>query len=89
MSTISCSYDEFKAMAKEFFHAIPNATQEQLDAGLNCLGLAYLGIQWTNSKIDEVHRMVGAPTVLKLAMEKALEREVELEYPKKRPRDRL
>lgn len=76
--TIGCTYEQFRQMAGEFFRALPTANAEELDAGLKCLGLAYLGIQWGDSRLDEIHQEVGAPTILRLATGKAILRELEL-----------
>ena len=52
MSTIECSFDEFKRMAKEFRQSAPSLDFEQLDNAWKCLSLAYLGMyemQWQHS----------------------------------------
>lgn len=78
MSTIACTYDEFKQMAKEFFLAIPGADAEQMDAGIHCLGLAYLGIQWEEGLLADINREVSAPIIMRLATKYVLERELVL-----------
>ena len=52
MSTITCTFDEFKRMAKEFHEAAPTLSQEELDNAWKALGLAYLGMHeemWNTS----------------------------------------
>lgn len=44
MTTIECSWEEFKKMAKEFHQAVPTLNSEELDNAWKCLGIAYLGM---------------------------------------------
>ncbi len=71
MSTISCTWNEFKRMAKEFQDASPTLNIEELDNAWKCLGLAYLGLtepMWQNS----------AAILLNLQSRAYLRREAEL-----------
>jgi len=79
--TIAGSYEDFKRLTKDFFDALPTATDpEQIEAGMKCVGLAYLGIQWDDtSPMDNIHRLVGAPAVLRLVTKLGIIRQVELE----------
>lgn len=73
MSTMECTWEEFKQMAKEFRMAAPTMDLDELDNAWNCLGLAYLGMtedMWRNS----------AAIVLKMEMRTFMDREEELLY---------
>ncbi len=43
-ASITCTWDEFKRMAKEFHDAAPTLDLDQLDNAWKCLSLAYLGM---------------------------------------------
>ena len=52
MSSVECTWQEFKNMAKEFREAVPTLDIDQLDNAWKCLGLAYLGLSepmWQSS----------------------------------------
>jgi len=52
MSTIDCTWEEFKRMAKEFHDAAPHLSPDELDNAWACLGLGYLGMNepgWQHS----------------------------------------
>lgn len=79
MTTLSVSYEEFQRIAADFLKAADTATLEELDAGLKCCGLAYLGIQWDDTNpFHAVHRQAGAPALMRIITKKFLEREVAL-----------
>lgn len=44
MSTFECTLEEFKKVTGEFAVASKQATREELEAGLKCVQLHYLGI---------------------------------------------
>lgn len=51
-SSVGCSWQEFKQMAKEFNEAAPTLNLEELDNAWKCLGLGYLGMyeqMWQSS----------------------------------------
>lgn len=80
MSTITCTYDEFRRIVADFLKAADTANYEELEAGEKCVGLAYLGIQWDdNNPIHAIHRAAGAPACLRLVTQKVVEREVALD----------
>jgi hypothetical protein len=43
--TIGTTWPQLKQMAGEFFRALPEATDEEAEAGLKCLSLGYLGLE--------------------------------------------
>lgn len=52
MSSIACTFDDFKRLAKEFHEAAPALDIDALDNAWKCLGLAYLGMcegKWQHS----------------------------------------
>lgn len=80
MSTITCTYDEFRRIVADFLQAADTANLEELEAGEKCVGLAYLGIEWDErNPLHQVHRAAGAPACLRLVLRKVIEREVALE----------
>lgn len=81
MTTLTCTYVEFKRLSKDFFEGLKTATtEEEVEQGLKCLGLAYLGIQWDETSSTVMSdREVGAPAVLRLANKHAILRQVEIE----------
>ena len=79
MSTITCTYDEFRRIVRDFLVAADDATEDELEAGSKCVGLAYLGIEWDESDpIQMIHRSAGAPACLRLVEKKVMEREYAL-----------
>lgn len=71
MSTVSCTWEEFKKMAKEFNDAAPTLNLDELDNAWKCLGLAYLGMHedmWKHSAV----------IVLNMSAKVSLKRENEL-----------
>lgn len=69
--SISCTWEEFKRMAKEFHDALPTLDLDALDNAWKCLGLAYLGMtepMWQNS----------AAILLKMEGRAYMQREAEL-----------
>lgn len=79
MTTFTCTYDEFRRIVADFLKAADTASAAELDAGVHCVGLHFLGIQWTGSPLDEVHRKAGAPACMRLVTKKVIERELQLE----------
>lgn len=52
MSTMECSFEEFKQRAKEFRTAAPSLNEDELENAWKCLGLSYLGMNepmWQHS----------------------------------------
>lgn len=73
MSSLNCTWEEFKQMAKEFRMSAPTLNLDELDNAWKCLGLAYLGMtedMWRHS----------ASIVLQMEMETFMDREQELLY---------
>lgn len=48
MSTFACNWAELRKVASDFLKAIPEANLEELDAGLKCFNLHYLGLTTQN-----------------------------------------
>jgi len=69
--SLTCTFEEFKRMAKEFREAAPTLNFEELQNAFMCLGLGYLNISepiWQHS----------AAIVLKMETQTFLRREFEL-----------
>ena len=52
MSTLTCTFEEFKRIAKDFHDAAPTLNEEELDNAWKALGVAYLGMyedMWATS----------------------------------------
>ena len=76
--TISCTWDEFKRMSKEFHNAISTLDRDALDNAWKCLGLAYLGMSepmWQHSAV----------ALLKMEGRAYMQRKAELEALNARP----
>ena len=43
-ATIQTTWPQLKQMAAEFFRALPDASEEEAEAGFKCLSLGYLGL---------------------------------------------
>lgn len=71
MSTIACTWEEFKRMAKEFHDAAPTLNREELDNAWKCLGLGYLGM-------SEPMWQTSAAVLLKMEMRTFMECEQRL-----------
>lgn len=72
MSTLECSWEEFKHRTREFHLAAPTLNYDELDNAFKALALSYLGMreeQWRTS----------AAIALKFAATSFIKREVELE----------
>ena len=72
MSTLACSWQEFKQRTMEFHLAAPTLNQDELDNAFKALSLSYLGMRedmWQNS----------AAIALKFAARTLILRELELE----------
>lgn len=76
--TFHYTYDQFKQLSRDFFQAIPTASEESLHEGFKCLGLAYLGVEFGDHPAAPLHREVSAPAIMRLAVKKMLARELEL-----------
>lgn len=71
MSSINCTWEEFKKMANEFHKSLPTLNEDELENAWKCLGLAYLGMSepiWQNS----------AAILLQMEMRAYMQREFEL-----------
>lgn len=50
-ATIQPNFDEYKQIAADFFRALKTTNdQDKIDAGLKCLGIAYLGMTGTENE---------------------------------------
>lgn len=71
--TIETDYEGFKQIASDFFKILKTTTdQERIDAGLKCLGLAYLGM--TGNDLEKHQAVI----LYELANKKAMEVEFSL-----------
>ena len=60
MSTIACSWEELKRMAKEFHDSLASMNEEELDSAWKCLALGYLGMheeKWAASAVALIRIM--------------------------------
>lgn len=77
--TIAGSYEAFQVLCAEFLRAADTADADELAAGVKCVGLAFLGIQWDDSNpFHKIHRAAGAPALMRLVTKKTIEREAAL-----------
>lgn len=51
MATFNCNWQQLKQVAADFIRAAPTADTEELEAGLDCFNLHYLGLE-TSSAIE-------------------------------------
>lgn len=72
MSTLECSWEEFKQRAMEFQTAAPTLNLDELHNAFKALSLSYLGMR------DEMWKH-SAAIALKIATTTFIYREVELE----------
>jgi hypothetical protein len=62
MTTFHCTYAGLRQIAGDFIRAIPAAqTREQLDAGLKCVQLHYLGMD-----TETPHEIAGADALMRI-----------------------
>lgn len=61
MATFECSYAELRKVSGEFIKAIPGANLEELEAGLKCVQLHYLGMRPQHD-----HEIAGAAALLRI-----------------------
>lgn len=78
-ATIECDFEQFKRMAKEFHEALPTANNEQAEAGMKALGLAYLGCKHAAGLRGENERDIQAPIVLKIATQEYIKHQLRAE----------
>jgi hypothetical protein len=55
MATFDCNYETLRSVAGEFIKAIPTANADELEAGMSCFQLHYLGLE---TEVD--HERSGA-----------------------------
>ncbi len=79
MATMTPTYDEFKVICRDFLVAAPTAALDELDAGMKCVGLCYLGIQFDDGFLGEINRTAGAPALMRICAKAFVAREFELE----------
>lgn len=72
MTELTCTWVEFKRMAKEFHEAAPTLSIEELDHAWKCLGLGYLNM-------SEPMWLHSAAALLKIETRRFLECEEKLE----------
>ncbi|CAN7388985.1 hypothetical protein [Variovorax sp. LjRoot178] len=87
--SIAGSYEAFRVLCAEFLRAADTANADELAAGVKCVGLAFLGIQWDDSNpLHEIHRAAGAPALMRLVTKKTIERETVLAMAEDAPNER-
>jgi hypothetical protein len=74
MPTFSCTYQELKQVAGDYIKAIPGATLEELDAGLKCVQLHYLGLKEDTPE----HEIAGAAALLRIVSKEFMKAEIVL-----------
>lgn len=79
MPTIEPTFEEFKKLAAEFGRAAPTADRDALEAGYKCIGLAYIGLQFSEHPVFSQTERVAAPIVLNICSRTKLAREFELD----------
>ena len=78
MSTIKCTWDEFKKICKEYIDTSSTASYEELEAGWKCIGLAYLGLEATDALSSNAIE-VQAPVLMRIMARHKLEAELKLD----------
>jgi hypothetical protein len=73
MATFECSYAELRKVAAEYIKAIPGANQEELEAGLKCFQLHYLGMQ-----VQHDHEIAGASALFRIVSREYMNAELAL-----------
>lgn len=68
-ATIKTDFNGFKKLAGEFFRQLPGANEEEAEAGLKCLSLAYLGMETSDD-----NEQYQASLVIEMATRKMVER---------------
>lgn len=69
-TTLSLTWPQLKEMASEFFRRLPDASEEEAEAGLKCLQLGYMGMQGS----DLEHHQAGM--LVQMASSKVAESEL-------------
>jgi hypothetical protein len=88
--SIPGTYEAFRALCAEFFRAADTADADELAAGLKCVGLAYVGIEWdAGNPFHAIHCHAGAPALMRLVTKKAIEREAALAMSEEAPANRF
>lgn len=78
MTTFAPTYDQFKVIVRDFLVAAPTATLEELEAGMKCVGLHYLGIKFEDSFFGTLHRDAEAPALMRMSTKAFIARELDL-----------
>ena len=73
MSTFQCNYATLKQVAGDYIKALPNATFEEMEAGMKCVGLHFLGFE-----AAAPHEEAGAQALLRIVARLHIQREVQL-----------
>lgn len=74
MTTFTCTYPELRKVAGDFIKAIPGAGLDELDAGMKCVQLHFLGMEPTAG-----HEVAGAAALMRIVTREYLAAEVQLE----------
>ncbi len=72
MTTFSPTKKEFHQEAKVFFDALPTLDDEQMDGGLDALGLLYLGVN-----VDNERELNECARIYQIAYRKVMEKRLE------------
>ena len=76
--SIETNFDGLKRMSKEFFDAMPTANLEELENGMKCFGLAYLGCEFPDDVRGRCERDAAAPALLRIVTRAYLDRQIQL-----------
>lgn len=78
MSSINVDFEELKKMTAEFVRAMPTLNLEELDNGMKCFGIAYLGCEFPDDIIGNANRNAAAPAIFRIVSKLYMDREWEL-----------
>ena len=78
MSAIQTDFEGLKRMSSEFVKAMPTLNLDELDNGMKCFGIAYLGCDFADDLMGRANREAGAPALFRLVSHLYMKRELEL-----------
>ena len=78
-ASIQSDFEGLKRMASEFHKALPTLNDDELENGMKCFSLAYLGCEFPNDVRGRANQDAGAPALLRIVSRKYLDRKLQLE----------